>query len=138
MKCSLKKGKISMQYQLVFSKIQTPTQDLVPDTNLKICCKFGKFDTITLPRASASYTRASASYTRASASYTRASASYTGRLLLTQGVCFLHRASASYTGRLLLTQSVHYLHRASTIYTGHPLFGPFSCDVYDIRTPLFD
>ena len=32
---------------IVFSKIQTPTQDLVPETNLKICYKFEIFDTTT-------------------------------------------------------------------------------------------
>ena len=29
---------------MFFSKIQTSTQDLVPNTNLKICYKFEKFD----------------------------------------------------------------------------------------------
>ena len=40
------KEKLVPNTDIVFSKIQTPTQDLVPDINLKICYKFEKFDTI--------------------------------------------------------------------------------------------
>ena len=49
--CWLKKGKLvrNMTFKKN-SKIQTPTQDLVPDTKLKICNKFAKFDTTTRPR----------------------------------------------------------------------------------------
>ena len=41
-----------MQYhpKKFFSKIHTPTKDLVLDTNLKICCKSQKFDTATQPQ----------------------------------------------------------------------------------------
>ena len=42
-----KNGKLGCKIKKFFSKIQTPTQDVVPDTNLKICYKFEKFDTTT-------------------------------------------------------------------------------------------